>query len=42
MAVYAEDAPPTDIADRLQSSFPHFMSVGIAQRAVQAAAEYDK
>ena len=41
-AFYAEDAPPTDIADRLLSSFPHFMSVGISQRSTQAAVEYDK
>ena len=42
IAFYAEDAPPTDIADRLVASFPHFMSVGISQRSTQAAVEYDK
>ena len=42
IAFYAEDGPPTDIADRLMSSFPRFMGVGLLQRSIQAAVEYDK
>uniref|UniRef100_A0A0W0FNY1 Flavin-containing monooxygenase n=1 Tax=Moniliophthora roreri TaxID=221103 RepID=A0A0W0FNY1_MONRR len=41
--LYSQDAPPTDIADRLNASFPnHFMSSGMAQRAVKIIAELDK
>ena len=42
IGLYAEDGPPTDVADRLVSSFPHFMSIGISQRSMQAVLEYDK
>ncbi|KAF9448282.1 FAD/NAD(P)-binding domain-containing protein [Macrolepiota fuliginosa MF-IS2] len=40
--LYSEDAPPADIADRLNASFPHFMAVGIQQRKVKEIAELDK
>ena len=40
--LYAEDAPPADIADRLAASYPHHMGVGIGQRATKYIAELDK
>ncbi|EEB94411.1 hypothetical protein MPER_06778, partial [Moniliophthora perniciosa FA553] len=40
--LYSEDGPPTNIADRLNASFPNvFMSSGMAQRAVKIIAELD-
>ncbi|KAK7032645.1 hypothetical protein VNI00_012910 [Paramarasmius palmivorus] len=41
--LYSENAPPTDIADRLNASFPNvFMGSGMAQRATKYIAELDK
>lgn len=40
--VYSEGGPPTDIADRLSASFPHYMSIGLGQRSTKAIAELDK
>ncbi|KAF8629326.1 hypothetical protein AX15_003509 [Amanita polypyramis BW_CC] len=40
--LYSENAPPTDIADRLTASFPHFMGLGLAQRSAKRIAELDK
>ncbi|KAF8069230.1 hypothetical protein FPV67DRAFT_1669244 [Lyophyllum atratum] len=40
--VYSEGGLPTDIADRLNASFPHHMGVGIARRRTEAIAELDK
>lgn len=40
--VYSEDAPPTDLADRFNASFPNNMSIGLAQRQVEIIAEMDK
>ncbi|KAK2462191.1 hypothetical protein APHAL10511_005779 [Amanita phalloides] len=39
--LYSEDGPPTDIADRLSASFPHFMSIGLGQRSTKRIAELD-
>jgi hypothetical protein len=40
--VYSEGGPPSDIADRLNASFPNFMSIGISQRTTKIIAELDK
>ncbi|TFK70711.1 FAD/NAD(P)-binding domain-containing protein [Pluteus cervinus] len=40
--LYSETAPPTHIGDRLNASFPHYMSIGLGQRQVKAIAELDK
>ncbi|KAF5378871.1 hypothetical protein D9615_006928 [Tricholomella constricta] len=40
--VYSEGGPPSDIADRLNASFPHHMGVGLAQRTTKVIAELDK
>ncbi|KAG7099769.1 hypothetical protein E1B28_001581 [Marasmius oreades] len=41
--LYTENAPPTDLADRLNASFPNeFLHSGLAQRQVKAIAELDK
>jgi cation diffusion facilitator CzcD-associated flavoprotein CzcO len=39
---YWEDAPPVDVVDRINASFPHHMSIGLKQRETQAIAELDK
>jgi hypothetical protein len=39
---YWEGGPPTDVADRLNASFPHFMAVPLNQRQAQVIAEDDK
>ncbi|KAG6855463.1 hypothetical protein H0H87_002427, partial [Tephrocybe sp. NHM501043] len=40
--VYSEGGLPTEIADRLNASFPHHSNVGLAQRSTKAIAELDK
>ena len=40
--LYSEDGPPTDIADRLGASFPHFMSIELGRRSAEQIAELDK
>lgn len=41
--LYSEGALPTDLADRVNASFPlGFMMNGFAQRATEAIAEKDK
>ncbi|TFK44042.1 hypothetical protein BDQ12DRAFT_730165 [Crucibulum laeve] len=40
--VYSENAPPVEVADRLNASFPHHMAVPINQRSVKRLAELDK
>ncbi|KAF9459685.1 hypothetical protein BDZ94DRAFT_1380914 [Collybia nuda] len=40
--VYSEGGPPSDVADRLNASFPNFMSIGVAQRTTKIIAELDK
>ncbi|KAG6870566.1 hypothetical protein C0992_012997, partial [Termitomyces sp. T32_za158] len=40
--IYSEGGLPTDIADRLIASFPHYFNVGMAQRSTKAIAELDK
>ncbi|KAF9270756.1 FAD/NAD(P)-binding domain-containing protein [Marasmius fiardii PR-910] len=41
--LYTEDAPPVDLADRLNASFPNaLLHSGLAQRQCQAIAELDK
>ena len=39
--LYSENGPPTHLADRLSASFPHFMSMGLAQRSTARIAELD-
>ncbi|KAG6814948.1 hypothetical protein H0H93_011571 [Arthromyces matolae] len=39
---YSEGGPPTDVADRLSTSFPHHFNVGLAQRSTKAIAKLDK
>ncbi|KAF8345497.1 hypothetical protein F5887DRAFT_1158732 [Amanita rubescens] len=40
--LYCEDGPPTDIADRLSASFPHFMNIELARRSTARVAELDR
>ncbi|KAJ7055859.1 hypothetical protein C8F01DRAFT_1318724 [Mycena amicta] len=40
--IYWEGGPPTDVADRLSASFPHFMAVDLNRRMVKVVAEDDK
>ncbi|RDB27058.1 putative indole-3-pyruvate monooxygenase YUCCA3 [Hypsizygus marmoreus] len=40
--VYSENAVPTAIADRLNASLPHHMSIELAQRTTKIIAELDK
>ncbi|KAJ7648037.1 hypothetical protein FB45DRAFT_895095, partial [Roridomyces roridus] len=40
--VYWEGGPPTDLADRLSASFPHFMGIELKRRQTRAIAEDDK
>jgi hypothetical protein len=41
--IYSEDGPPTDVADRINASFPFLFFVsGIAQRKTKQIAEADK
>ena len=42
LGLYPEDGPPTDIADRISASFPHFMSIGLAQRSARRIEELDR
>jgi hypothetical protein len=40
--LYCENGPPTDIADRINASFPHFMGIELGQRSTARIAELDK
>ncbi|KAF7300095.1 Flavin-containing monooxygenase [Mycena kentingensis (nom. inval.)] len=40
--IYWEGGPPSDVADRLNASFPHFMAVELNRRLVEVIAEDDK
>ncbi|KAJ6526586.1 hypothetical protein DFH09DRAFT_995693 [Mycena vulgaris] len=40
--VYSEGAPPTEVADRVNASFPHLMNVGLGQRQALKIAADDK
>ncbi|KAF7368295.1 Flavin-containing monooxygenase [Mycena venus] len=40
--VYWEGGPPTELADRLNASFPHLMSIQLNQRLAKIIAEDDK
>jgi len=40
--LYEENGPPTDIADRLSASFPHWMAVELNRRKTQTIFELDK
>jgi len=40
--LYCENGPPTDIADRLNASFPLFMGIGLGQRSTARIAELDR
>ena len=40
--LYCEDGPPTDIADRLNASFPHFMNIELAGRSTAQIAGLDR
>ena len=40
--MYAEDGPPTDIADRLAVSFPLLLAFMLHQRVVRQVAAADK
>lgn len=42
VALYSEDAPPVDVADRLNASFPNSLVVDISRRQVQQIAAADK
>jgi hypothetical protein len=42
LGLYAESAPPIDLADRLMASIPQHMGIGMAQRATKVVAELDK
>ncbi|RDB19967.1 putative indole-3-pyruvate monooxygenase YUCCA3 [Hypsizygus marmoreus] len=42
VGVYSENAVPTAIADRLNTSFPHHMSIELVQRTTKIIAELDK
>ncbi|KDR66354.1 hypothetical protein GALMADRAFT_259418 [Galerina marginata CBS 339.88] len=39
---YWEDAPPVDVVDRINASFPHHMATGLKQRETKYIAELDK
>ncbi|KAF8965605.1 FAD/NAD(P)-binding domain-containing protein [Flammula alnicola] len=39
---YWEGAPPVDVVDRFNASYPHYMAVGLNQRHVKRIAEMDK
>ncbi|TFK35616.1 hypothetical protein BDQ12DRAFT_714647 [Crucibulum laeve] len=41
-ALYSEDGPPTDIADRINASFPNLLNLGVSYRVTQKIAEADK
>ncbi|KAF9522145.1 hypothetical protein CPB83DRAFT_864900 [Crepidotus variabilis] len=40
--LYSENGPPTDVADRLNASFPNLMMAGMAHRGAQGIAEVDR
>jgi len=40
--LFCENGPPTDIADRLNASFPLFMGIGLGQRSTARIAELDR
>ncbi|KAL0956661.1 hypothetical protein HGRIS_002793 [Hohenbuehelia grisea] len=40
--LYSEQAPPTDVADRINASFPNLLMTGIAQRQARQIADADK
>jgi hypothetical protein len=42
LGIYSENAPPTDVADRLSASFSHHLSIGLSQRRTKKIAEMDK
>ena len=41
-ALYAETAPPVEIADRLSASMPNIVLAGISYRATKIIADLDK
>jgi len=40
--LYEENGPPTDIADRINASFPHWMAMELNRRKTQTISELDK
>ncbi len=40
--LYCENGPPTDIADRLNASFPLLLGIGLGQRSTARIAELDR
>ena len=40
--LYCENGPPTDIADRLNASFPFLMGMGLGQRSTARISELDR
>jgi hypothetical protein len=41
-AFYHENGPPTDVADRLNASFPVYLIKAMHQRVIKQVAEADK
>jgi hypothetical protein len=41
-ALYSENAPPVEIADKLSASMPNLVLAGISYRATKIIAELDK
>lgn len=42
IGLYSENAPPSDVADRINASFAILSIVGLAQRQAKQIAEADK
>ena len=42
LGIYSEDAAPSDLADRIDASFPHFGNIGLSQYYTRRIAELDK
>ena len=40
--LYAEDGPPTDVADMINASFPNLLMAGLGYRSAKLVAEVDK
>jgi len=40
--IYGEDGPPTELADRINASFPYLMRIELSRRLVQVIEEDDK
>jgi len=40
--LYSETGPPTDIADRINASFPYLLNAGMAHRAMKEITKVDK